>query len=676
MGSIWYLLAAALVAVEGARKRGPDYPIGTGNLPTIKSNRRVLGSQEFSIALPKGPADNQEIFVLFISADKIDQGKKKLKAEAKDDEGHVMAEIVYRITPDDFFHANVQKTKVPETEAKLNREEATLTFIDNAGENAQIAGFYWATVKEQEGDQIRWYKDVGTAVRTVEKCAMETKWADGVDIEDGYGWSLGSNGFEFNSKGFAPGTTFATCEFRAVPEVELTWSVETMGGGKNKIEAKVPATEVALPETITCSMPEDDIEYDEDHCNGPILHHKEVTSSPSRLEYAENVAPSSNEKVWTYMNATSTDQMYEFSCPLIDQAALVTVLGISQTGEKWVSHTINQVSNLLPEEHEDGFSCTETHCWKVHQNRYDLKINMTTFAVGLHEFACKYMTGDITQEGDLVGYSRPHILLKYTEDSSANSLVAEWGLGVDSKTFIKETDEHVNIANCLQTTSGKPAPMALKVSAGGSTSYFPRDFTEQHFISLNIPVPNTYDQANVACVYRNGEEEVESALQPALKVMFKPRNVEVVETRETIRCSAQVSSLDSVKATLSINDNFKKEMTDGVAIFNKTTDFTQAELEKSEKTGVSCTIESDTFGPTYSSNVGGQDPTEPPSMEIEVNLGVPMLLLIGGAVGVLAICFKMKPAEKKGEGGKYKLADTEESDVIDESDPLATAEKV
>ena len=63
-------------------------------------------------------------------------------------------------------------------------------------------------------------------------------------------------------------------------------------------------------------------------------------------------------------------------------------------------------------------------------------------------------------------------------------------------------------------------------------------------------------------------------------------------------------------------------------------------------------------------------------MEIEVNLGIPMLLLIGGAVGVLAICFKMKPAEKKGEGGKYKLADTEESDVIDESDPLATAEKV
>ena len=167
------------------------------------------------------------------------------------------------------------------------------------------------------------------------------------------------------------------------------------------------------------------------------------------------------------MNATSADQMYEFSCPLIDQAGLVTVLGISQTGAKWVSHTINQVSNLLPEEHEDGFSCSETYCWKVHPNRYDLKINMTTFAVGLHEFACKYMTGDITQEGELVGYSRPHILLKYTDGSTTNSLVAEWGLGVDSTTFIiEETDEHVNIANCLQKTSGKPAPMALKVTAG------------------------------------------------------------------------------------------------------------------------------------------------------------------------------------------------------------------
>lgn len=674
MGSIWLILAAALVAVEGARKRGPDYPIGTGNLPTIKSNRRVLGSQEFSIALPKGPADNQEIFVLFISADKIDQGKKKLKSEFKDDEGHVMAEIVYRITPDDFFHANVQKTKVPETEAKLNREEATLTFIDNEG--GQIAGFYWATVKEQEGDQITWYKDVGTAVRTVEKCAMETTWATGVDIEDGYGWRVGANGLEFNSKGFAPGTTFATCQFNAVPEVELTWSVEAMDGGKSKIEAKVPATEVALPETITCSMAEDDIEYDEDHC-GAIINHKEVTSSPSRLEYAENVAPSSNQKVWTYMNATSTDQIFEFSCPLIDQAALVTVIGISQTGEKWVSHTINQVSNLLPEAHEDGFSCTEMHCWKVWPTRYDLKINMTTFAVGLHEFACKYMTGDITQEGDLVGYSRPHILLKYTENSSVNSLVAEWGLAVDTKTFIvQETDEHVNIANCLQKTPGKPAPMALKVTTGSSTNYFPRDFTEQHFISLNIPVPNTYDQAKLSCVYRNGDEEIESPLEPTVQVMFKPRNVEVVDNGETITCSAQVSSLDSLSAALSINDNFKIPMIAGVAVFNKTQHFTQAELDKSEKKGVSCTVESETFGLVYSSNVGGQEPTEPPSMEIEVNLGIPMLLLIGGAVGVLAICFKMKPAEKKGEGGKYKLADTEESDVIDESDPLSTAEKV
>ena len=176
----------------------------------------------------------------------------------------------------------------------------SLTFIDNEG--GQIAGFYWATVKEQEGDQITWYKDVGTAVRTVEKCAMETTWAAGVDIEDGYGWRVGANGLEFNSKGFAPGTTFATCQFNAVPEVELSWSVEAMGGGKSKIEAKVPATEVALPETITCSMAKDDIDYDEDHCNGPILNHKEVTSSPSRLEYAENVAPSSNQKVWTYVS--------------------------------------------------------------------------------------------------------------------------------------------------------------------------------------------------------------------------------------------------------------------------------------------------------------------------------------------------------------------------------------
>ena len=86
-------------------------------------------------------------------------------------------------------------------------------------------------------------------------------------------------------------------------------------------------------------------------------------------------------------------------------------------------------------------------------------------------------------------------------------------------------------------------------------------------------------------MYRNGDEEIESPLEPTVQVMFKPRNVEVVDNDETITCSAQVSSLDSVWAALSINDNFKIPMIAGVAVFNKTQQFTQAELEKSEKIG-------------------------------------------------------------------------------------------
>ena len=75
-------------------------------------------------------------------------------------------------------------------------------------------------------------------------------------------------------------------------------------------------------------------------------------------------------------------------------------------------------------------------------------------------FRCKYETG-----GALMGYSRPHIVLKY--DTSAQpsvSVVPKWGLDINPDSpVLLESPKMINFASCAQKTNGLPVPMALKV---------------------------------------------------------------------------------------------------------------------------------------------------------------------------------------------------------------------
>ena len=135
---------------------------------------------------------------------------------------------------------------------------------------------------------------------------------------------------------------------------------------------------------------------------------------------------------------------------------------------------------------------------------------------------CKYET-----DGALMGYSRPHIVLKYDSSVKADiTVVPKWGLDVDPQSpVLLESSKRINFASCAQKTNGPPAPMALKasvwfitcydtigfswlskhfisitsisnaikVSSKDQTIYIPSKFARQHYISLNSDVPAFYD---------------------------------------------------------------------------------------------------------------------------------------------------------------------------------------
>ena len=130
---------------------------------------------------------------------------------------------------------------------------------------------------------------------------------------------------------------------------------------------------------------------------------------------------------------------------------------------------MNQVSNQLPEGHDesnaqadDGFSFDLTrkgYAIKLHMNEHET----TT------EFRCEYRR---EQNGPLVGYSSPHMVVKYEEATNDVTVVPQWGLGIDSASpVIQETTKTVNVATCYQRTQGKPAPIALKIKTGNGFFY-------------------------------------------------------------------------------------------------------------------------------------------------------------------------------------------------------------
>ena len=97
-------------------------------------------------------------------------------------------------------------------------------------------------------------------------------------------------------------------------------------------------------------------------------------------------------------------------------------------------------------------------------------IDSKSYKIRLHKIShlplylnlrCKYET-----DGALMGYSRPHIVLKYDSSVRADiTVVPKWGLDVDPQSpVLLESSKRINFASCAQKTNGPPAPMALKAS--------------------------------------------------------------------------------------------------------------------------------------------------------------------------------------------------------------------
>ena len=63
----------------------------------------------------------------------------------EDENGDIMAEMLYKITPTTFSILNYADDAVPETEATIIREENKLTFQENDGNH--VAGIYWSIIK-------------------------------------------------------------------------------------------------------------------------------------------------------------------------------------------------------------------------------------------------------------------------------------------------------------------------------------------------------------------------------------------------------------------------------------------------------------------------------------------------------------------------------------------------
>jgi len=378
---VLFLLAGAI----WARHAGFEYQIQSGNFPEVRVSNRVVAGNKFSVSF-KNPKENQQTVILYVPSDKVNKQTKKLKLDKADDKGHVNAELLYIVTNDTFTFAGYQKPPVPEDEAVLDRDNEILTFSDTDGTSA--AGYYWSIVTTTEGENKALNMDYATKVTIVEKCKIEAKWT--TDIDEGYGWQNTANGIEFNTKGFNPGTTFATCHFRSQPEVELFWDVEgeEFGAGKSQIDAKVPSKGVRLPELITCAVKDDaSMIFDNDQCEGDFRPSVQIASPPSQLQYATEISEAVSETVWTYIS-NEDSQFFDFTCPMIDQAEVVTAV----SGD-WQSPIKNQVaSSLLPEDTEKDESSenneeeTKQFVWTLDSNGYKGTVNMKNFDFGVKQF--------------------------------------------------------------------------------------------------------------------------------------------------------------------------------------------------------------------------------------------------------------------------------------------------
>lgn len=675
-------ISAMLLGAAAARQLGPTFPMIRENLPKIGSYQRVIQNSEVptTFEIPYVvPAEDEATFIVFASSDKINREEQEIRKSVKSanaGEAQVDVEIMFKITYESFYSgAGLAGNVVPETVAKL--ENGHLKIFDNAG--AKVSGYYWSIVKSrvnetfEAGEPLNF--DSAIDLRTVESCQMKVQWDEPMDMEK-YGFSKNSGKLSFNSVGFYTNDVFATCSFPADPPFMLKWSDDRVGeSGVNFISATVPEDGLKIDSRLTCEVEDDYVTYNSDQCEFQnFVTRGDVMGPPMISDYAESANIISSEQVWNYVSDEDEKQSVSFICPEMFNAELVKLVSPNFVSSSPLP-VLTQASNQLPEGVENEEDEQADHDGDFHYHTtfrgYEISVHMENQALGVYEFRCEYETVDKR----VLGFSRPHIVVKHNnvyEDDI--EVVGVWGAVVNTETMVvSQSEKDVVVATCMQRTSGKPAAVSMVFNTDKLIARIPAPPTEQHFINVATPITAQFDQATVSCEYtymKNAEEVTESTdLEGVLKVAFRPRDMAILKDEEIISCSASVSSLDSVTATLNINENVPKSL--DVAKWNLTQEFTEGEVNSGKFYGLYCTYQSTIFADEtfVSYTYGATDPPEEPNQNLEVNVVGPVLFCLAGAIAVIAICCLMPKSEPKAEKAKYEIADQ-----MDDEDPLHAEE--
>jgi len=539
----------------------------------------------------------------------------------------------------------------------------------------------------RDGEDVH-YRDFATDVHTVKSCGIEAYWTKPIEF-DKFGWHNNGGKLSFNPVGFNPNDEFATCHFESNPPMVLQWDKDVGEEAEGVISARMPASNAYMVGgIITCSI-KDEVHYSDDQCTQGFVNKKAITMPPTRLQYAEVTDVTTKGRIWNYVNSEVDDQVVEFSCPLIDAAEMVKVVSFDEkTGKLWESAMKNQVSQELPDAPEAvPFAADpDLMTFIIRQNKYFVNIDMKNQPLGIREFRCQYLE---TQNGPILGYSSPHIIVKYEDDEDEfdATVVPQWGAGIDENNpFVKESKNEINIATCYQTTLGKPAQLFLRFKTD-SGKWQHTEPSAQHFVAFNAPVSRKYDEATISCGYRyfedddeDDEDDVEEGevTLGVIKVMFQPRGIKLNRNGDVLKCSGDISSMDTANARLSINQNIEVQMANGVAEFNRN-QFTDEEFEAGLNNGMTCIVTSDSFDGQFQSsrycpncsNNHIEDDSGDLDPSFEVHLGGPIVLCLFGAAAVIAICFMMPKNTPPAEKGSYKVVETDDmgEDIvrIDES---------
>lgn len=643
-----------------------QYPVRVDNIPDIGQAQRLKSSADINIPIIT-PNSGENTYVVF--ADNFRQALKiKKSREACDQDSEsgdckkdlrLLANVVFKITENDFSLGRAGFPTASDEEAILDRENKILTIKNGDFSNG---GFWWSIHGSNQGNftDLSYSHDKMSMIQIVNDCHVQATWDEKIDFNK-YGWQKGSDGkLSFNEVGFREGDVFAECSFESSPPSLLKWDSDYVAdeAAFGKVKAKVPCHRL-LQNSVSCSVEEFDFDWDTDECKEEFESSvTDVMTPPSILDYTysdENTGP-----VWKYVNKLDTADVSSitFTCPFLESADSVKVVSKNFISKNMLEADMGAMPMQVESEDLVFGGLEDTFDGKA----FVISVRRENLDNGVQEFRCEY-----TLQQQILGFSKPFILdvFEESEDTPVEEPVIVWGHMVKDTKLIKQGEKTTNIAVCYQKAAGKPSGLQFGFldANGVETHYtYPANPTYQHAISLNMEPIGITDKAGIFC--RSSQKDMEPIRKDLgnIEIIRKPRKMVTNGIRNPkqewiVNCLAETSSHDKVMAALCLNKNYKIEMKDGLATFNITGHFTEREQEHFQEKGAKCIFTSEQFPKEkFESNVWQIKVYKPTTNE---DGGWPwgFLLMFFGLGCMLSICFglnKAPPTQTDEEAGLLK----------------------